>query len=237
MEYRLGERQLNGDSARLIAELDAKGIATTTVDRVLSSDASYGELLAAVARLESDKSAELEAARRSGNVGGFKAFNVELLPDETPRQGDVFERFASQPPIRAVANGYFGMNTRLRACNVWHTLVTREPARQSQLWHRDPEDRYVLKMFVFLSDVDDGAGPFVYATGSHMKGDRTRKGPFVERHGLQDAEMADLVPPDEWVKCTGPKGTVVFADTRGYHKGGLARERERLLFVSMFLSY
>jgi hypothetical protein len=234
--YRLGSRRVDGELARLVSELDAKGIAMTTVDKLLPGDSLYRELISAVARLESDKSVELASARAGGNAGAFKAFNVELL-DGTPRRGDTFERFASQPAIRDVADGYFGLRTTLRACNVWHTLVTCEAPRQSQLWHRDPEDRYILKMFVFLSDIDEGAGPFSYAAGSHMKGERIRNGRLVERHGLQDSEMADLVPPGEWVKCTGAAGTVVFADTRGYHKGGLARQHERLLFVSMFLSY
>ena len=48
--------------------------------------------------------------------------------------------------------------------------------------------------------------------------------------------MAVVVPPEKWLKATGPKGTIVFADTSGYHKGGLARERDRLMYVCMFTS-
>ena len=48
--------------------------------------------------------------------------------------------------------------------------------------------------------------------------------------------MAEVVPAERWVKGTGPRGTLIFADTRGYHKGGLARERDRLLYTCQFLS-
>jgi hypothetical protein len=34
----------------------------------------------------------------------------------------------------------------------------------------------------------------------------------------------------------GPKGTVVLADTRGYHKAVLARDRDRILYNCMFTS-
>jgi hypothetical protein len=225
----------NDVTRRIVRDLDKRGIAITTVSELFGSDASFRKLAAAADELEHAKAQEIAAGRAVGNVHGQKAFVLELLGAGTPQPGTVFCDFAQQREARAVADGYFRMKTKLRACNVWRTFVADRPARQSQLWHRDPEDRYILKMFVLLSDVDEGAGPFNYAAGTHMKGDRNH--PFIVRHGLQDSEMTSLVPQAQWVTATGPRGTVVFADTRGYHKGGLALERERLVFVSMYLSY
>jgi hypothetical protein len=37
-----------------------------------------------------------------------------------------------------------------------------------QAFHRDSEDWRYLKILVYLSDVDDGAGPHVYLHGSHL---------------------------------------------------------------------
>jgi hypothetical protein len=48
--------------------------------------------------------------------------------------------------------------------------------------------------------------------------------------------MAAVVSPDHWVICTAPKGTIVFADTHGYHKGGFTTERDRVLYTCMFTS-
>jgi hypothetical protein len=36
--------------------------------------------------------------------------------------------------------------------------------------------------------------------------------------------------------CTGKKGTIIFADTRGFHKGGEARTRDRLMYNAMYTS-
>ena len=52
----------------------------------------------------------------------------------------------------------------------------------------------------------------------------------------RDEQMAEVVPADRWIKCLGPKGTIVFADTHGYHKGGLARENDRIMYTCMFTS-
>jgi hypothetical protein len=48
--------------------------------------------------------------------------------------------------------------------------------------------------------------------------------------------MADVVPCDRWIRGVGKVGTIIFADTHGFHKGGLARERDRLLYTCMFVS-
>ena len=51
-------------------------------------------------------------------------------------------------------------------------FASTRPARDSQLWHRDPaNDEHLLKVFVYLTDVDEGAGPFMYAAGTHPEGD------------------------------------------------------------------
>ena len=124
--------------------------------------------------------------------------------------------------------------------NVWCNCVTQLPARQSQLWHRDPapEGRFILKVFTYLTDVDEGSGPLVYAAGTHLKGDLREQPAFLYKDGQtprsDDEQMAQVVPPSSWVTGVGPKATIIFADTRGFHKGGLAREHERSLHLAVF---
>jgi len=48
--------------------------------------------------------------------------------------------------------------------------------------------------------------------------------------------MAAAVPPAYWRRATGPAGTIIFADTRGYHKGGEAHEHDRIMYTCMFTS-
>jgi hypothetical protein len=218
------------------------GVASSSVACLLGSDAYLNELDGAVAKLEENRSGELKAARGSTDATriGEKTFNDELL-GECPllEPDEVFARFALERPILEVANAYFGMYTRLRYYNVWHTFATKDKPRQSQLWHRDREDFKILKVFVYLSDVDEGAGPLTYAKGSQLSRGLRRNPEYFVEGGVKrsdDAQMAAVVPPSKWLKATGRRGTIVFADTSGYHKGGLARERDRLMYVCMFTS-
>ncbi|MGH9901285.1 MAG: hypothetical protein ACRD68_05530 [Pyrinomonadaceae bacterium] len=243
LAYRFGDRSLSGEATRVVGDLNVYGMAVTSVDALLESRSCYEELGRTVDDLEDALAGRLAAARADANdtgAVGRKTFNIELLggrPVLDPES--VYARFALQNPILQIANAYFGMLTRLRYYNVWHTFATRGAPRESQLWHRDREDHFILKVFVYLSDVGESAGPFTYATGSHMKRKLTRT-PAYSLEGCvrrsTDEQMAEVVPRERWTKGTGPRGTIVFADTHGYHKGGLARASDRLMYTCMFTS-
>jgi hypothetical protein len=244
LSYQLGRNLPSGEAARVLATLNRDGVAVTTVTRLLGEDSCFNELSAAVDTLEHNEFANEIAAKQAGvndvSIPGKKSFILPLLgeyPELDPET--IYARFALQRPILQIANAYLGMYTRLRYYNVWHTFATRSDARQSQLWHRDREDLYIFKVFVYLSDIDEGAGPFTYARRSHPKGRlRRQPGYFLEGNVKRssDEHMQDAVSKEEWLSCVGPKGTIVFADTQGYHKGGLARERDRLMYTCMFTS-
>jgi hypothetical protein len=241
--WRLSRRPMVGEGARVLEALRRDGVAVTSVGRLLGSSDLLDELRERVLALEGERSAEIEAARAEAadeSAIGRKTFLHKLLgekPDFDPQ--DVFSRFALQLTLLDVANAYFGMFTQLRYYNVWRTFATRSGFRESQLWHRDREDRYILKLFLNLSDVDEGAGPFTYAPGTHMRGP-VRDDPEFHLEGdvrrSDDAQMARLVPESRWIRGSGPVGTLVLADTRGYHRGGRSRERDRLLFTCLYTS-
>ena len=244
LAYQFGRHSLSGEAARVLATLNRDGVAITTVDRLFGQSACYDELQSNVDRLEREDLAEEIAALRANSDAsaaiGHKTFIFPLLGDYPLFDpGTIYARFGLQKPILRIANAYFGMYTRLRYYNVWHTFATQAEARESQLWHRDREDYLILKVFVYLSDVDESAGPFTYAVGSHPKG-QLRPEPAYFLEGAvkrsRDEQMAAVAPRERWMKCVGPKGTIIFADTRGYHKGGEARGRDRIMYTCMFTS-
>lgn len=243
LSYKFRSHELSGEARRVQKELDRNGIAITSADRLLARPILFAELNTAVESLEREQATALARKRSDANDStsiGAKTFNVELLGRHPILDSrSVFARFALQDPILHIANAYFGMFTRLRYYNVWHTFATQTEARESQLWHHDREDHFIIKVFVYLSDVDEGAGPFTYAAGSHLKRGLSRTPDHFVEGGVRrsnDKQMADVAPEDCWVKATGGKGTIVFADTRGYHKGGLARTSDRLMYLCMFTS-
>jgi hypothetical protein len=228
----------------VVHSLNEQGVALTSVASLLGDTRCFDELRAAVAEHERALGDRLSQMRRAANdpgTNGQKPYLFELLGKDPEIDRDsVYGRFALQRQIADVANAYFGMYVRLRYYNVWYNFVTDRQASQSQLWHRDPEDRYILKVFVCLVPVDSDNGPFTYAPGTHMKGRCHRRPAYLHKDGdttrSDDRQMSAVVPQHQWVTCTGPAGTIVFADTRGYHKGGLARVRDRVVYTCEFNS-
>src|SRR5215813_3354281 len=241
VSYKFSREALNGEAKRVLIDLNQKGIAITSAARLPGTISAYAELEKSVDQLEERLSVDIKAARVRSAVDGTvgeKTFLVELL-GVTPvldRTG-IYARFALQPQILKIANAYFGMYARLRYYNIWHTLAADSRPRESQLWHRDREDRRILKVFVCLSNVTDDAGPFTYAPGTHRW---LREAPAFAMEGdvkrTTDEQMAQVVAPEKWIKGVGPRGTIIFADTSGFHKGGFARRRDRIMYTCMFTS-
>jgi hypothetical protein len=243
LSYKFASRQLSGEAKRVHDELNRNGIAITSADRLFTNPNLFNELTGAVETVEHELAESLQQKRTAANNSatiGAKTFNVELLGSHpTLDPNSVYARFALQDPILSVANAYFGMFTCLRYYNIWHTFATETDARESQLWHFDREDHFILKVFVYFSDVNESAGPFTYAKGSHLKRGLNQIPEYFVEGGVRrsnDEQMAQVSPRENWVTATGPKGTIVFADTRGYHKGGLARTNDRVMYLCMFTS-
>jgi hypothetical protein len=213
------------------------------VRNLFSGDCLFRELLTETERRQKELLPFLRDARdhaKEESCVGRKTFLLKLL-GETPKlvYESVCARFALQQELLHIANAYFRMATQLRYYNIWHTLATSSPARESQLWHRDREDFQILKVFVHLSDVSEGSGPFSYAPGTHRLGKIRREPAYHLEENVRrstDEQMNAVVPRADWIVAMGPPGTIVFADTQGYHKGGLARECDRVLFTCLYTS-
>lgn len=228
----------------IVNKLNTDGIAITSVDELFGSDSELHKLDSDVRRtleIRSDEIDDLRSRANDENEIGNKTFNLEILGSQLKFNTEcIFARFALNESFLKIANAYFRMYAKLRYYNVWQTFASNGAARESQLWHFDREDNYILKAFLYLDDVDEGAGPFTYARGTHKKGKfRSIKPTFFNEGGVRrttDEQMRDVFPEDNWIKGIGKKGTLIFADTRGFHKGGEARTKDRLMYTCMYTS-
>jgi hypothetical protein len=89
-----------------------------------------------------------------------------------------------------------------------------------------------------ISDLTMENGAFSYIPGSHTGGRYKSLRPLVIYEGkvprTLDEQMKTVVPESEWVTPIGGPGTIIFADTSGFHKGGYVLNGRRLLFNAMY---
>jgi hypothetical protein len=94
-----------------------------------------------------------------------------------------------------------------------------------------------VKVFVYFSRVEPGAGPFEYLRGSVPGGRYGDLWPWSIRWRYPpEEEVATRIPESAVLTATGETGTVIFCDTSGFHRGGFARTDPRILSVSTYVS-
>jgi hypothetical protein len=228
--------ELDATQQGLVERLNAEGYAVVPIADLVPDGAVWEELDADASRFAAETEAGLaaegaggEAAlrRREGKefVVRKYAYGVSLGLD------DPWLRLGSSRRLLDVANAYLGMWSKLEYVDVWYTPpVGQSERRSSQRWHRDFNDRHLLKAFVYLVDVDQDTGPFEYVPRSAPGGeldDLWPWRPLGENYPPQDefAERTD----GKTVTFTGPKATVIFCNTCGFHRGGFATLKPRML--------
>jgi Phytanoyl-CoA dioxygenase (PhyH) len=216
--------------AEIVERLHRDGVAITDAPTVFGDPSLYESARARAEELYRQPRTRDEAE------AGSKATFLTKLATGSFEVDDPFATLALNPSALAVANGYLELRSTLRALDLWLTEPTPGPAIQTQLWHRDADDIVNVKMFVYFTDVTRGAGPLCYAPRTHPLGDRRRLPEHDDQGRSTDEQLAAIVPEREWVYCEGSPGTVVFADTCGYHKQVKPSGDERMLLVSHYVS-
>ena len=102
--------------------------------------------------------------------------------------------------------------------NIWCSVPQPAAAERisSQRWHRDYNDKHLLKVFLYLVDVDEDMGPFQYVAGSQPGG------PYADAWGWQplgqnyptEGELEHRVPAAAVQTFTGPAGTLLLLQHR-----------------------
>ena len=154
------------------------------------------------------------------------AWGVDLDP------GDPWLQLALDPRVLDLANTYLGMWSKLEYVDLWYTPPTDEGERQSsQRWHRDFNDRRLLKAFLYLSDVDEQAGPFEYVPRSFPGGELGDLWPWYPGYNgyPPDEEFERRIAGERIETFTAPRGTLIFCNTSGFHRGGFAKGKPRVL--------
>jgi hypothetical protein len=148
-------------------------------------------------------------------------------------------RIGSSETMLGIVNAYRGLQTRLFYLDNWFTppYAAADERIASQRWHRDPEEEHVVKVFLYLSDVTEDAGPFEYVRGSAPGGRYGHLWPWGEGKAKPtDEEMASAVSAEDVVTMTCSAGTMVFCDTSGFHRGGFAKSKPRVLAIWSYVS-
>jgi hypothetical protein len=169
----------------------------------------------------------------------FKDFLVHRNGRRFPHADSAWFLCCISGRLLDVANTYLRMWSKLQYSDFWYSIpVPADSARiHSQRWHRDLEDRYLLKAFLYLVDVDAGTGPFEFVAGSA----RGELASFYPWYPLSPAfptqqEFEQTVPESSIRTFVGSAGTLILCNTCGFHRGGFATSKPRVLATATYCS-
>ncbi len=233
--------ELDAVQQRIVSELDADGYSLLTFEELFSEGDAWREIEAQGGRFAAHTEAALAGDREGLRVRAGKEFVVRLhsYGVELGLDDPWFRACASRRMLD-LANTYLELWSKLEYVDMWYSVPQPEEAARiaSQRWHRDFNDKHLLKAFLYLVDVDEGTGPFQYVPGSApggRYGDAWPWRPLGENYPPEE-ELESRIPADVVQTFTGAKGTLLFCNTAGFHRGGFATTAPRVLATATYSS-
>jgi hypothetical protein len=205
------------------------------------------ELLQKMATSSKERLASAESSAQHQSETS-KPFWVRLLDEEMEdgkiRISSPYIRFAIQPLVMQIISRALGQIPRLDYVLLTLSRYSPKSFDKSQLWHLDHDDVQVIKLFVYLTDVEDlNDGPFTFipAAASGALG-------YSLRSHRNDEEVfgSGRIAAEDVKSIIAPALSVFMVDTaRCLHMGSrLSEGHQRLLYTatytsapSMFLGY
>jgi hypothetical protein len=150
---------------------------------------------------------------------------------------DKIIRWGLSDRLLDIAENYLGMPVGYDGINVFFTKADGMETG-ARRWHRDAEDRRMLKIALYLNDVDEYGGPLQLLRRQlpDHYGMAGGKFPVLSQEKLEKA-LGDFDPERDVDTFIGKVGTLIFADTATlYHRGKPATARDRCAIYFNYMS-
>lgn len=156
-----------------------------------------------------------------------------LIENGSLTSDHIFTRFAMQPSMLRIATAYIGSVPFIPQILVTKSLPNEGPLSVSQLWHFDRDEVKMLKLFVYLTDVNSTLdGPFTLIDKNQSKNIAAG---FFPRHMKDDAVLTDQDIKKH--EMFGKGGSAFMVDTsQCCHMGSrVAPNHRRLLYTVLYV--
>lgn len=139
----------------------------------------------------------------------------------------VAQRFLGAPPVHSQVNAWW---------SVPHSEAREHASAAAQKFHQDRDYIKFLKIFIYLTDVGEDNGPHQFIAGSNV--DYAEAGGSARRSSKrrEDGDVLAAFGPERLRVFTAPRGSVLFEDTSGLHKGTTVVSGHRMLLQFEYVS-
>jgi len=248
-DFSRSDHPLNAKQQQILTELNENGVATCHIDELFATSGPWSRLSEQLrAFCESDDTRsklqqQLTAFESAKDPNAVAHYILTYYPQEQKpliqARSPLFD-LAISSEVLDVVDSYLGMWSRLIYFDMWHTVPLKTDTRiLSQRWHRDLEDRKKIRIFLYYNEVDEDAGPMEYFAGSQLGG------PYQDLYPWQDplqtpyppeGAIDQVISPARHIMLKGKPGTLIFCDTAGLHRGGVAKTKPRIIATAAYVT-
>jgi hypothetical protein len=190
---------------------------------------------------ELDLTATSELLSASSNLLPKMGLPSDSEPDQkwpdiyTVTDLPAFSNWGKQQRLLNIIENYIGLPVAYHGVHLRKDFPNKEQFGTLQ-WHGDSEDRSILKIIIYLSDVGEEHGPFEYVPLSLTSPSRLSyyriqyklwRAQRSHNLGINNEILEQIIPRSAWKSCPGPAGTVIFVDTAAVFHHGTSRTQER----------
>ncbi|MBD1847824.1 hypothetical protein H6F89_31455 [Cyanobacteria bacterium FACHB-63] len=220
--------KLDANELGIVKQIEQKGFCMTSLDSLAISNSD--QLLKAAQLITT------ELAQRSCSPSHVHKHTLMASQSQLMEHPEIFFWGLSERILKIV-ECYLGLPVGYDGLAFYYSVADGRDVGP-RIWHRDKEDWRMIKVAIYLNDVNEFGGPFQIVTPTA----NTRLIEMLPKYrGLTHSEFEQLLQTilpntdsSDWItSCTGKTGTVFFADTaRFYHRGKppLKKDRSAIFF-------
>ena len=134
--------------------------------------------------------------------------------------------------ILNVVQNYLGCKPILSQVNFW--VSNKAPLDNTQKFHQDRDDIRFIKVFIYLNDVSLKNGAHYYVKGS-LNNLKFPSNSYNVSNRIEDNFINNNYK-DNVIQIEGKKGSIIFEDTSGFHKGSEVKEGHRFMLQLQYVA-
>ncbi|MBR0706954.1 hypothetical protein [Bradyrhizobium liaoningense] len=219
--------QLSQLEMDIVAGLNTNGVHITSLEKLGLPDTD------ALWRSATEIAAAYALRAANGEFDG--EYTVQVGADDMMRHPHIV-RWPLNDRILNIVETYLGLPVAYDTLNFFYTVADGRQIA-ARRWHRDVEDWRMVKVVVYLHDVDMDTGPLEILHRSFSGSDALDGANYpILTQEMLEQRLGRTLEDGDVTTCTGRAGTVIFTDVAThYHRGRPASARDRCaLFYNFF---
>jgi hypothetical protein len=203
--------ELCAQDLAIAQELETNGISVTSLESLDLPDTS--NFFTAAQKLSNELAQMAQSPKYEGK------HTITANAEQIMRYPDVF-LWGAQERLLRIVERYLKLPVAYDGLSYYYSLANGAEAGPRK-WHRDKEDWRMIKVGVYLNDVDSLGGPFecVFPESNIQICKHAQHKYQVFRHNELETLLGEN--SQTWHKSyIGSKGTVIFVDTASYYHRG-----------------